>query len=115
MWGSVELEPEVADWYLALDEEAQARVAFHVNRLADLGPLLDEPYTKQLSGKLRELRFFLNGYPTRITYWIAPGRIVVLMTLFRKTRPNERQEIERAKRAFQRCRSEHQSSGDDDE
>ena len=25
-WGEVELEPEVRDWFLALDEEDQARV-----------------------------------------------------------------------------------------
>ncbi|MBS1836572.1 MAG: type II toxin-antitoxin system RelE/ParE family toxin, partial [Actinobacteria bacterium] len=32
-WGEVELEPEVRDWYLALDEEDQARVGFHLDRL----------------------------------------------------------------------------------
>jgi hypothetical protein len=58
-WGGVELEPEVRD--LALDEEDQARVGFHVDRLAEMGPLLDEPFTKQLDGKLRELRFYLVG------------------------------------------------------
>ncbi len=29
----VELEPEVADWFLALDEDDQARVGLHVDRL----------------------------------------------------------------------------------
>ena len=47
-WGEVELEPEVAGWFLALDEDDQARVGFHVDRLGELGPLLDEPHTKQL-------------------------------------------------------------------
>jgi hypothetical protein len=41
-----------------------------------MGPLLDEPFTKQLDGKLRELRFYLGGRPTRITYWIASNRII---------------------------------------
>jgi hypothetical protein len=70
-WGEVELEPEVRDWYRTLGQEDQARVGFHVDRLAETGPLLDEPFTKQLDGKLRELRFYLGGQPTRITYWIA--------------------------------------------
>lgn len=47
-----------------------------------LGPLLDEPHTKQLDGKLRELRFYLESRPTRITYWIASGRLIVLLTIF---------------------------------
>lgn len=59
-WGEVELEPEVAGWFLALDDDDQARVGFHVDRLGELGPLLDEPHTKQLERKLRELRFYLS-------------------------------------------------------
>ena len=70
-WGEVELEPEVVVWYLSLTEEA--RVGFHMNRLAARGPLLDVPRTKQLDSKLRELRFYLGSRATRVTYWIAPG------------------------------------------
>lgn len=101
-WGSVELEFEVRDWYLALEEEERARVRFHIDRLAELGPLLDEPHTKQLDGKLREVRFFLEG-PTRITYWIAPGRRIILLTVFVKTRQRERSEVDRARRALKAC------------
>ncbi len=102
-WGEVELEPEVRDWYVALEEEQQARVRFHIDRLAERGPLLDEPHTKQLDGKLRELRFYLDGRATRITYWIASGRRIVLLTTFVKSRQRERREVERAKRAMQSC------------
>lgn len=45
-WGEVELEPEVRDWYMALTKEQQARVRFHIDRLTQLGPLLDEPHSK---------------------------------------------------------------------
>lgn len=105
-WGKVELEPEVRDWYLALDEEDQARVGFHVDRLAEMGPLLDEPFTKQLDGKLRELQFYLGGRPTRITYWIASNRRIILLTVFVKTRQRERREVDRARRAYQQCVAE---------
>jgi hypothetical protein len=114
-WGEVELEPEVRDWYEALDEDGQARVEFHVVRLAELGPLLDEPHTKQLDGKLRELRFFLDNRATRVTYWIAPGRRIILLTVFTKTRQQDRQEVERARRALQRCRAEAHIAEDDDD
>lgn len=51
MWGEVELEPEARDWFVALDETDAARVRFHIDRLAELGPLLDEPHTRQLDVK----------------------------------------------------------------
>jgi hypothetical protein len=113
-WGQVEVEPEVRHWYLGLDEEQQARVAFHIDRLEERGPLLDEPHTRQLDGKLRELRFYLGGQTTRITYWITPKRNVVLLTVFTKQRQRERSEVERARRAFERCRREHLEVEDDD-
>ncbi|GIH72442.1 type II toxin-antitoxin system RelE/ParE family toxin [Sphaerimonospora thailandensis] len=65
--------------------------------------LLDEPYTRQLYGKLRELRFHLAREAVRISYWIAPGRRIILLTVFRKQRMRETAEIERAVRAMKRC------------
>jgi hypothetical protein len=114
-WGEVELEPEVRDWYLALDEDHRGRVEFHIERLAERGPLLDEPHTKQLEGKLRELRFYLGGDATRITYWIAPGRRIVLLTVFVKTRRQERQQIDRARRALERCVAQEHTVEDGDD
>jgi hypothetical protein len=114
MWGHVELEPEIRDWFLALDDTDADRVRFHVDRLAELGPTLDEPHTRQLDGKLRELRFYLEGRPTRITYWIGPGRRIILLTVFVKTQRQERREIDRAKRAMERCRSEAHTTNDEE-
>lgn len=113
-WGEVELEPEVRAWYLGLNEELQVRARFHIDRLAELGPLLDEPHTRQLEGKLRELRFYLEGKPVRATYWIAPARRIILLTVFPKTQRRERAEIERAKRAMERCiREGHTAEGEE--
>ena len=114
-WGEVELEPEVRAWYLSLDEDNQARVQFNVDRLAERGPLLDEPFTKQLDGKLRELRFYLDGRPTRVTYWIASGRRIILLTVFVKSQRRERREVERAKRAFERCLAEGHTAEEDED
>ncbi|WET79790.1 type II toxin-antitoxin system RelE/ParE family toxin [Amycolatopsis sp. QT-25] len=44
-----------------------ATVAFYVDLLAEQGPLSGEPYTRQLDGKLRELRFQPDGDAVRIT------------------------------------------------
>ncbi len=58
-WGSLELEPEVAQWTELLSDEDFPRVMFYLDLLEDQGVLLDHPYTSQLRGKLRELRFHL--------------------------------------------------------
>jgi hypothetical protein len=36
MWGRVELEPEVRDWFLSLADDEAQRVRFHIDRLAVL-------------------------------------------------------------------------------
>jgi hypothetical protein len=72
-WGTVELEPEVRDWLKGLSTAQFATAAVYVDLLAEQGPLLSEPYTRQLDGKLRELRFHLSGQAVRVTYWIASG------------------------------------------
>jgi hypothetical protein len=71
-WGEVELEPEVDDWFDTLDQDDKETAAFYVDLLAERGVLLGEPYTWQLRGKLRELRFHLARQAVRISYWIAP-------------------------------------------
>jgi hypothetical protein len=113
-WGEVELEPEVAEWLDALTDEEFGQVERYIDLLADQGVLLGEPFTRQLDGKLRELRLYLGRRQTRITYYIATGRTIVLLTVFAKTRPRERTEIERARRAMQRCVDEgHVASKED--
>ncbi len=112
-WGTVELEPEVRDWLEALPTSEFATAAFYVDLVAERGPLLGEPYTRQLDGKLRELRFHLGGRPMRVTYWIAPGRRIVLLTVFVKTRMRESAEVERARRAMARCLAQEHGVEDD--
>ncbi|QOC93314.1 type II toxin-antitoxin system RelE/ParE family toxin [Micromonospora craniellae] len=77
-WGSVELEPEVRDWLEELPGEYFARAAFYIDLLAEQGVLLGEPYTRQIDGKLRELRFYLDRDAVRVTYWMASGRRIIL-------------------------------------
>ena len=106
-WGTVEAEREVAEWLLALPSGTFGHVRFYIDLLAEQGVALDEPYTRHLRGKLRELRFHVEREQIRITYFIASGRRIVLLTVFRKTRQREQAEIDRAWRVMQVCRSEH--------
>src|SRR5262252_3583506 len=106
-WGEIELEGEVADWLEGLDEADFGTASRYIDLLEDQGIHLDEPYTRQLRGKLRELRFRLRGEQRRITYYIAGNRRIILLTTFRKTRAREEQEIRRAERAMETCMREH--------
>jgi hypothetical protein len=87
-------------------------VAFYIDLLARRGPLLGEPYTRQLEGKLRELRFYIGRERYRISYYIAAGRRIILLTVFAKDQPRERAELARARRAMERCiREGHTAEG----
>jgi hypothetical protein len=114
-WGQVELEPEVADWLEGLDDQRWAQALFHLDLLESRGALLGEPYSRQLSGKLRELRFYCGGERIRITYWIAPGRRIIALTVFAKSRMHEGAEISRALRAMARCQREGHTPDEDEE
>jgi len=109
---SLKFEPEVWSWREELPVEQQAQADFHVALLATQGVLLSEPYTRQLRGKLRELRFNCGGRRQRLTYYIATGRRIVLLTVFAKQRPRERAEINRAESAMERCMEEAHAAED---
>ena len=103
----VEIEPEVRSWLSGLTDRDFGRVDFLVGLLAEHAADLSEPYTRHLGGKVRELRFHLLATQTRVTYWLAPGRCVILLTVFRKTRGAEVAEVARALQAQMRCEAEH--------
>ena len=91
----VEIEPEVRSWLAGLSDRDFGRVDFLVGLLAERAEDLGEPYTRHLGGKVRKLRFHLLRQQTRVTYWLAPGRRVILLTVFRKTRGAETAEVAR--------------------
>ncbi len=103
----VEVEPEVRAWLNSLSDRDFGRVDFLVGVLAERAETPGEPYTRHLDGKVRELRFRLLRQQTRVTYWLAPGHRVVLLTVFHKTRSAETTEVQRAIQAQKTCEAEH--------
>jgi hypothetical protein len=104
----IELEPEVRTWLETLTLTEYAKVEAMADILADQAETLGEPYSRHLSGKTRELRFHLTRNAVRISYWLAPGARVVLLTVFRKTRQVERAEVDRALSAQRECALGHE-------
>lgn len=100
---TIELEPEVRTWLEGLPNAEYRAVERFADRLAAEGPHLPFPLASHLGGGPRELRVG----PVRVTYWLAPGRRAVLLTVFRKTRMRETDEVERAMRVRKTCEAEH--------
>ena len=98
-----EVEPEAEAWLLGLAEKEFGRAQFYIDLLEREGPQLGEPYTRQLRGRLRELRFYLERERVRITYYLVTGRRIILLTVFKKTKARETREVDRAERAMRRC------------
>jgi hypothetical protein len=67
-------------------------------------------YSRHLRGATRELRFHLRRSSWRVSYWLAPQRRIVLLTVFRKTRGREAAEVERAVSAQRVCEEQHQAA-----
>jgi hypothetical protein len=103
----VEIEPEVREWLDSLSDHDYGRAEFYADLLADNAETLGEPYSRHLGGKVRELRFHLQRQQVRITYWLAPGRRVILLTMFYKTQRSEPAEVQRAFIAQKDCEASH--------
>jgi hypothetical protein len=113
LW-TVEIETEVLDWLETLSDDHYLHVERHVERLLDRPTTLPEPYSRHLGDGLRELRFDLghDGASVRITYWLAPDRRIVFLTVFRKTKSRETRQVERAQQAKKTCETTHDSAPD---
>lgn len=100
---SVELEPEVERWLQSLPPESFGPAASRIDYLAEQGSALRMPRSRSLGDGLFELRFDLGRSAQRITFFFAGDRRIVLLTVFRKQRQNERAEIARARLAMRVC------------
>lgn len=107
---TIEVEPEVRAWLETLSRSDYRTVERFADRLAADGPALPFPLASHLGDGLRELRIGA----LRVTYWFAPGRRVVLLTVFRKNRMRETDEVLRAQRARKLCEAEHPPAGEHD-
>jgi len=56
--------------------------------------------------------FHLLARQPRVTYWLAPRRRVILLTVFAKTRQAETSEVARALQAQKICEAEHRPAHD---
>ena len=103
----IELEPEVRHWLEALPTRHYLRVMQRADELADSPETFGEPRSRHLAGPVRELRMHLEPDDSRVTYWLAPDRRVILLTVFRKTKMREETQVARATAAQAECARAH--------
>jgi hypothetical protein len=100
----IEVESEVRAWLELLPAKVYRKVR---TILAESWPQTPMPYARPLRDGVYELRPTPDGVETRVTYWIANDRRIVLLTVFRKTRAHEEAQINRAVLAKKQCEAEH--------
>jgi len=103
----LELHDEVVDWIDSLDDAERNRTVVVIDRLAALGSSVRMPLSRSLGDGLFELRFALGPTARRITYRFTKDGRIILLTTFRKQRNNERNEIDRARRAAKDCAEQY--------
>lgn len=95
---SKDKEP-VAEFIDALSNETRAKVFRTIKLLKNYGVLLKEPYTRQVRGKIRELRIRDSAGAVRIFYFTFTGRRIILLHGFvKKTEKTHSSEIEIAEK-----------------
>jgi phage-related protein len=92
----------VAEFIDALPIGTQAKVFRLIDLLARHHVLLKEPYTRQLKGKLRELRVVDAIGKMRVLYFAYTGkRFILLHGFVKKTKKTPRREIDIAENRMQ--------------
>ena len=87
------------DFLNSLSVSARAKVVKSIDKLVEYGVLLTEPYTRQVSGKIRELRIKDNQGAIRVLYFTYTGRRFILLHGFiKKTDKTPVQDIELAEK-----------------
>ena len=71
------------------------------------------PASRALGDGLFELRFDIVRVAWRVTYFFANQQRIVLLTVFRKQRQNERHEVQRARQSMVRCLREGHTAEED--
>ena len=90
-----------------------AVVLAHVERLAERGNALRMPASRSLGDRLFELRFDIVVSRGGSRTSSRTDRRIVLLTVFRKQRQNERHEVQRARVAMERCLREGHTAEED--
>ena len=91
----------VLEYIEGLSDKEQAKVSKYIEFLRVHKGYLEEPYSKHIKGKIRELRIDFAKNMHRIFYFVFIKRTVILLHAFlKKTRKTPASEIKRAEENY---------------
>ncbi|MFA6995158.1 MAG: type II toxin-antitoxin system RelE/ParE family toxin [Patescibacteria group bacterium] len=77
-------EEPVLDYLKQLDLKDRQKINKYIDFLRDSYGYLDEPYSRHITGKIRELRVDFSNKRHRILYFSFFGKTIVLLSAFLK-------------------------------
>jgi len=80
-------ESPVTDYIKSLSEKEGAKVTKYIHFLRENKGHLDEPYSRHIKGKIRELRVDFGRNRHRIFYFTFIGRKIIILHAFLKKTP----------------------------
>ncbi len=93
----------VRDYINRVSDKEKAKIFKYVDYLVDHRGVLDEPYAKHITGKIRELRVGFARNRHRIFFFTFIGRKIVLLHAFlKKTQKTPQIEIRKAQANYQK-------------
>ena len=92
---------QVKDYIDRLSVKDRAKIAKYMDFLREKAGVLDEPYSKHIRGKLRELRVDFGKNKHRIFYFTFINRKIVMLHAFlKKTEKTPESEIKKAEHNY---------------
>lgn len=92
----------VKEYIDRLSKKEQLKVFTYLELLKDKKGYLDEPYSKHIKGKIRELRVDFSKNHHRIFYFTFIGKKIILLSAFlKKTNRTPQKEIKKAINNYQ--------------
>ncbi len=86
------------DFIKSLDSKISSKISKYIEYLRVNGAYLDEPYSRHIEGKIRELRVDFSNNHYRLFYFcVIDKNIIILHAYLKKTKKTPINEILRAK------------------
>lgn len=91
----------VLEYVDELPDKEKAKILKYIEFLRERNGVLDEPYSKHIKGKIRELRVDFTGNRHRIFYFTFVGKTIILLHAFlKKTDKTPLSEINKAEENY---------------